>query len=110
MSFPPNSVIEDRSVKVFPNTRLKELDRETGVGQREGGKLEADAFFWALTLGFVAGYYCTIEEFRQEDIDTAGGTLSYASFHGWFTDDLCDFLRAALMDALAEVESEEDRL
>jgi hypothetical protein len=77
MDFPPDSVIEERLVNTFPNTRLRELARATGLVQRDGGKLEADALFWALALGFVAGHYRTLEEFRQRYIDTFDGTLSY---------------------------------
>lgn len=100
MELPPDSVAEERLVNTFPNTRLRELARATGLVQRDGGKLEADALFWSLTLGFVAGHYRTLEEFRQEYIDTFGGTLSYASFHGWFTERLCAFLREVLKEAL----------
>jgi len=73
MELPPDSAIEERLVKTFPNTRLRELARATGLVQRDGGKLEADALFWSLTLGFVTGHYRTLEEFRQEYIDTFGG-------------------------------------
>ena len=110
MTLPPDSVVEERLVKTFPNTRLRELARATGLVQREGGKLEADALFWSLTLGFVTGHYRTLEEFRQEYIDTFGGTLRYSSFHDWFTEALCAFLREVLKDALEDLEAEEDRL
>jgi IS4 transposase len=110
MNLPPDSVIEERLVKTFPNTRLREVARAVGLVQRDGGKLEADALFWALTLGFVAGHYRTLEEFRQEYIDTFGGTLSYASFHGWFTAALCRFLREVLKEALEDLEHHEERL
>ncbi|MFC6764815.1 IS4 family transposase [Natrinema soli] len=110
MTLPPDSVIEERLVKTFPNTRLRELARATGLVQRDGGKLEADALFWSLTLGFVTGHYRTLEEFRQEYIDTFGGTLRYSSFHDWFTEALCAFLREVLKDALEDLEAEEDRL
>lgn len=110
MTLPPDSVIEERLVKTFPNTRLRELARATGLVQRDGGKLEADALFWSLTLGFVTGHYRTLEEFRQEYIDTFGGTLRYSSFHDWFTEALCAFFREVLKDALEDLEAEEDRL
>jgi len=110
MSLPPDSIIVDRLVKTFPNDRLRTLARETEVIQRDGGKLEADALFWTLTLGFVTGHYRTLEEFRQEYINTCGGTLSYAAFHDWFTDALCEFLRAVLESALDDLDGQEDRL
>lgn len=110
MELPPDSVIEERLVKTFPNTRLRELARATGLVQRDGGKLEADALFWSLTLGFVTGHYRTLEEFRQEYIDTFGGTLRYSSFHDWFTERLCAFLREVLKEALEDLEQQEDRL
>ena len=110
MTLPPDSVIEERLIKTFPNTRLRELARATGLVQRDGGKLEADALFWSLTLGFVTGHYRTLEEFRQEYIDTFGGTLRYSSFHDWFTEALCAFLREVLKDALEDLEQQEDRL
>jgi len=75
MDLPPDSVIEERLVKTFPNGRLRELARATGLVQRDGGKLEADALFWSLTIGFGTGHYRTLEEFRQKYIDTFGGTL-----------------------------------
>jgi len=110
MDLPPDSVIEERLVKTFPNTRLRELARATGLVQRSGGKLEADALFWSLTLGFVAGHYRTLEEFRQEYIDTFGGTLRYSSFYDWFTERLCAFLREVLKEALEDLEQEGDDL
>jgi IS4 transposase len=110
MDLPPDSVIEERLVNTFSNTRLRELARATGLVQRDGGKLEADALFWALALGFVAGHYRTLEEFRQEYIDTFGGTLSYASFHDWFTEALCAFLREVLKETLEDLEHHEERL
>ena len=66
MTLPPDSVIEERLVKAFPNTRLRELARATGLVQREGGKLEADALFWSLTLGFVTGHYRTLGSSHQD--------------------------------------------
>ena len=93
MKLPPDSVIEERLVKTFPNTRLREQARATGLIQRDGGKLKADALFWALAIGFLSGNYRTLEEFRQEYIDTFGGSLEYSSFHDWFTPALCEFLR-----------------
>lgn len=99
MELPPASVIEERLVNVFPNTRLRELAPATRLVQRDGEKPETDTLFWALTLGFVAGHYRTLEEFCQENIDTFGGTLSYASFHGWFTERLCASLREVLKGA-----------
>jgi IS4 transposase len=110
MQLPPDSVIEERLVKTFPNTRLRELARTTGLIQREGGKLKADALFWALAIGFLSGNYRTIEEFRQEYIDTFGGSLEYSSFHDWFTPALCEFLREVLKHALEDLEHENDRL
>ncbi|WP_331232293.1 hypothetical protein [Natronorarus salvus] len=110
MKLPPDSVIEERLVKTFPNTRLRKLARATGLVQRKGGKLEADALFWLLTLGFVTGHYRTIEEFRQKLINTFGGTLRYSSFHDWFTEALCAFLREVLEGVLKDLEAEEDRL
>jgi hypothetical protein len=100
MDLPPDSVIEERLTNAFPNTRLRELARATGLIQREGGELEADALFWALAIGFLSSNYRTLEEFRQEYIDTYGGSLSYASFHEWFTPALCEFLREVLKHAV----------
>ena len=110
MKLPPDSVIEERLVKTFPNSRLRELARATGLIQREGGKLKADALFWALAIGFLSGNYRTIEEFRQEYIDAFGGSLEYSSFHDWFTPALCEFLREVLKHALEDLEHENDRL
>ena len=93
MSLPPDSVMEERLVKTFPDIRLRELARATGLIQREGGKLKADALFWSLVVGFLSGNYRTLEEFRQEYIETFGGSLRYSSFHDWFMPALCDFLR-----------------
>jgi len=110
MKLPPDSVIEERLVETFPNTRLRELARATGLVQRDGGKLKADALFWALTIGFLSNNYRTIEAFRQEYIDTFGDSLEYSSFHDWFMPALCEFLREVLKRALEDLEHENDRL
>ena len=110
MSLPPDSVIEERLVKTFPNTRLRELARATGLIQREGGKLKADALFWSLAIGSLSGNYRTLEEFRQEYIETFGGSLRYSSFYDWFMPALYDFLREVLKRALEDLEHENDRL
>src|SRR5699024_12829526 len=110
MQLPPDSVIEERLVKTFPNNRLRELARATGLIQRDGGKLKADALFWSLAIGFLSGNYRTLEEFRQEYIETFGGSLSYSSFHEWFMPALCDFLREVLKRALEDFVHENDRL
>jgi IS4 transposase len=110
MTLPPDSVIEERLTNSFSNTRLRELARATGLIQREGGKLKADALFWALTIGFLSSNYRTLEEFRQEYIDTFGGSLRYPSFHDWFTPALCEFLREVLKRALEDLNHENDRL
>jgi hypothetical protein len=99
MNLPPDAVIEERLTNTFPNSRLRELARATGLVQRDGGKLEADALFWALAIGFLSGNYRTLKAFRQEYVDTFGGSLSYASFHDWFMPALCEFLREALKRA-----------
>ena len=110
MSLPPDSVIEERLVKTFPNTRLRELARATGLIQREGEKLKADALFWSLAIGSLSGNYRTLEEFRQEYIETFGGSLRYPSFYDWFMPALYDFLREVLKRALEDLEHENDRL
>ncbi|HZD43874.1 MAG TPA: IS4 family transposase [Methanomicrobiales archaeon] len=110
MTLPPDEVIEERLVNTFPNSRLRELARATGLVQREGGELEADALFWALSLGFLSGGYRTIEAFRQNYIDTYGDSLAYSSFYDWFSPELCDFLREVLKDSLEDLDHESDRL
>jgi len=110
MTLPPDEVIEERLVKTFPNTRLRELARATGLIEREGGELEADALFWALTLGYLSARFRSIEMYRQEYIDTSGNSLAYASFYEWFTPELCAFLREALKHALDELEHTNERL
>ena len=110
MNLPPDEVIEERLVNTFPNSRLRELARATGLVQREGGELEADALFWALTLGFLSTRHRTIEAFRQTYIDTYGGSLAYSSFHDWFSPELCQFLREVLKDALEDLDHESERL
>jgi IS4 transposase len=110
MTPPPDEVIEERLVNTFPNDRLRELARATGLVQRSGGELEADALFWALSLGFLSNGLRTIEAFRQTYIDTYGGSLAYSSFHDWFTPDLCEFLREVLKEALEDLDHESERL
>ena len=110
MKLPPDEVIEERLVNTFPNSRLRELARATGLVQRDGGKLEADALFWALALGFLSAGHRTIEAFRQTYIDTFGGTIRYSSFYEWFTPELCTFLREVLKEALEDLDHESDRL
>jgi IS4 transposase len=110
MTLPPDEVIEERLVKTFPNSRLRELARATGLVQREGGELEADALFWALSLGFLSAGHRSIEAFRQTYIDTYGGSLAYSSFHDWFSPELCNFLREVLKEALEDLDHESERL
>jgi IS4 transposase len=110
MKIPPDEIIIERLVNTFPNSRLRELARATGLVQREGGELEADALFWALSLGFLSGGLRTIEAFRQTYIDTYGGSLAYSSFHDWFSPELCEFLREILKEALEDLDHESDRL
>ena len=110
MELPPDSVIEEWLVETFPNARLRELARATGLIQRERRKLKADALFWSLAIGFLSGNYRTLEEFRQACIETYGGSLSYPSFHDWFMPALCEFLREALKRALEDLKHENDRL
>ena len=110
MNIPPDEVIEERLVNTFPNSRLREIARATGLIEREGGELEADALFWALTLGFLSARYRSIQMYLQEYIDTSGNSLEYASFYEWFSPDLCEFLREALRYALDELEHANERL
>jgi hypothetical protein len=37
MKLPPDEVITEQLVNTFPNSRLRELARATGLVQREGG-------------------------------------------------------------------------
>ena len=52
MYLPPDSVIEDRLIRTFPEEELRGLARATDLVQRKGGKLDAAALFFALALGF----------------------------------------------------------
>ena len=89
---PPSGVIERRLVKAFPEKRLRELARTTGLVERRR-KLDAAALFWVLTLGFAVGEDRSIEAFRQSYLQFVGGefSLTYASFHGWFVESLTVF-------------------
>ena len=100
----------ERLVNTFPNSRLRELARATGLVQREGGKLEADALSCALALGFLSVGHRTIEAVRQTYIDIFGRSLEYSSFPEWFTPELCEFLREVLKDALEDLDHESERL
>jgi len=53
MYLPPDSVIEDRLTRTFPEDELRELARATDLVQREDGKLDAAALFFALALGLI---------------------------------------------------------
>ena len=66
--------------------------------------------FWALAIGFLSSNYRTLEEFRQEYIDTFSGLLEYFSFRDWFTPAFCEFLREVLKRALEDLNQENDRL
>jgi IS4 transposase len=108
---PPNSVIEHRLTRVFPEKRLRELARETGLVERQR-KLDAAALFWALTLGFAVGEDRSIEAFRQNYLQFIGGEfgLTYASFHGWFAASLTAFLREVLDRAIEDLARSNERL
>ena len=81
MYLPPDSVIEDRLIRTFPEEELRELARATDLVQREGGKLDAAALFFVLALGFAVGEDRSLEAFRQRYLQNVGGSLAYASFH-----------------------------
>lgn len=108
---PPVSVIEHRLTRVFPEERLRELARETGLVERQR-KLDAAALFWALTLGFAVGEDRSLEALRQSYLRCVGGEfdLTYASFHGWFAASLTAFLHEVLNHALEDLASSSDRL
>ena len=108
---PPAGVIERRLVQAFPEKRLRELARTTGLVERRR-KLDAAALFWALTLGFAVGEDRSIEAFRQSYLQFVGEefSLTYASFHGWFVESLTVFLREVLDHALEDLLQSTDRL
>jgi hypothetical protein len=68
MELLPDSVIEERLVETFPNTRLRELARAFGLIQREGGELKADALFWSLAIGVNAPEYVLARDRRQRTV------------------------------------------
>ena len=107
---PPNLVIEYRLTRAFPAERLRELARTTGLVDRRR-KLDAAALFWALTLGFAVGEERSLEALRQSYLQCVGGefSLTYPSFHGWFTASLTAFLREVLDHALEDLSSSTDR-
>jgi IS4 transposase len=110
MYLPPDSVIEDRLVRTFPEDELRELARATNLVQREGGKLDAAALFFALALGFAVGEDRSLEAFRQRYLQNVGGSLAYASFHDRFVPVLCDFLREVLDRAIEDLATSSDQL
>ena len=108
---PPAGVIERRLVQAFPEKRLRELARTTGLVERRR-KLDAAILFWALTLGFAVGEDRSIEAFRQSYLQFVGEefSLTYASFHGRFVESLTVFLREVLDHALEDLLRSTDRL
>ncbi|MFC6764658.1 IS4 family transposase [Natrinema soli] len=110
MYLPPDSVIEDRLIRTFPEDELRELARATDLVQREGGKLDAAALFFALALGFAVGEDRSLEAFRQRYLQNVGGSLAYASFHDWFVPALCEFLREILDRAIEDLSTSSDQL
>jgi len=110
MNLPLDEIIEEQLVNTFTDSQLRELTCATGLVEREGSKLEADALFWALTLGFLSAGHRTIEAFRQTYIHSFGGSLEYLSFHDWFTPESCESLRKLLKEVLDDHEHESDRL
>ena len=110
MYLPPDSVIEDRLVRTFPEDELRELARATNLVQREGGKLDAAALFFALALGFAVGEDRSLEAFRQRYLQNVGGSLAYAPFHDWFIPVLCDFLREVLDHTIEDLATSSDQL
>lgn len=107
---PPDSVIESRLTRVFPAERLRALARRTRLVERRR-KLDAAALFWALALGFAVDNDRSLEALRQSYLQCVGGELSltYASFHGWFTVSLTEFLRGILDHALDDFSGSTDR-
>ena len=107
---PPDSVIEHRLTRAFPEKRLRELARKTELVERRR-KLDAAALFWALTLGFAVEEGRSLEALRQSYLQFVGGdrTLTYASFHGWFEVSLTVFLREVLDHALNDLSQSTDR-
>ena len=110
MYLPPDSVIEDRLIRTFPEEELRELARATDLVQREGGKLDAAALFFALALGFAVSEDRSLEAFRQRYLQNVGGSLAYASFHDWFVPALCEFLREVLDHAIEDLSTSSDQL
>ena len=110
MYLPPDSVIEDRLIRTFPEDELREPARATDLVQREGGKLDAAALFFALALGFAVGEDRSLEAFRQRYLQNVGGSLAYASFHDWFVLALCEFLREVPDRAIEDLSTSSDQL
>lgn len=108
---PPDSVIEHRLTRAFPEKRLRELARKTGLVERRR-KLDAAALFWALTLGLAMDEDRSLEALRQSYLQFVGGdrTLTYASFYGWFGASLTAFLREVLNHALNDLTPSNNRL
>ena len=97
-------------MRVFPEERLRELARRTGLVERRR-KLDAAALFWALTLGFAVGKHRSIEALRQSYLQFVGGefSLAYASFHGWFRRNQAVSRRAAQFHELSSLNLVEER-
>ena len=108
---PPNSIIEHRLTRAFPEERLRALARRTGLVERRR-KLDAAALFWGLTLGFAVDSDRSIEAFRQSYLQCVGGefSLTYASFHGWFDESLTAFLGEILDHAFEDISLSTDHL
>jgi hypothetical protein len=107
---PPDTVIEHRLRRAFPEERLRTLARQTGFVERQR-KRDTAALFWALILGFATDADRSIEPFRQSYLQVRWWRTypEYASFHGWFGASLTAFLREGLNHALENLLHPTDR-
>ena len=102
---PPDSVVVGRIQRAFPSDELRERARATSLVQRER-KFDVVALFYTLSLGFAAGSDRSLQAFLERFVELSDcETVSYATFHGWFSPAFVAFLREILDDAIENLDT-----
>ena len=99
---PPDSVVVERIKRAFPSDELR--DRGRAMTERER-KFDFVALFYTLSFGFAAGSERSLQAFLERYVEMADcDSLSYASFHEWFSPTLVALLREILDDAIEDLD------
>ena len=81
--------------RLFPDSTLRALARESGFVQRQR-KINPVAFFWTLVLGFACGPERSISAMRRAYQRATSTTIVPSAFYDRFSRSLVRFLRRAI--------------